>query len=135
MIFIWSLKIIHKNKIQNINALSNEDRFGYFIRRVSDFEVIWGLYLDGWAAAKSDDGVDVMPFWPEPEFAKICARGVWEEHEPQSILLADFLNKWLPGMEKDQMHIAVFPIEGHQGTIMEPSELKREIDEELEQYE
>lgn len=31
-------------------------RYEYFIKKVADYEEVWGLYDDGWATAQDDDG-------------------------------------------------------------------------------
>ena len=38
------------NRINNITNLSSPERYDYFIRKVSDFEEVWGLKdKEGWA--------------------------------------------------------------------------------------
>ncbi|WP_454046937.1 hypothetical protein [Chryseobacterium sp. Marseille-Q8038] len=34
-------------KINNISKMSEDERYNYFIRKVADFEELWGLNDDG----------------------------------------------------------------------------------------
>jgi hypothetical protein len=42
-------------------------RYEYFIKKVADYEEVWGLYDDGWATAQDDDGNILIPFFPKKE--------------------------------------------------------------------
>lgn len=88
---------MHKRKIENIFRLSSQERFSYFIRKVTDFEEVWGL-SDGseWALIGDSDDNQLFPVWPEKDFAEICATGVWYNYVPKSIPLNDFISKLSP---------------------------------------
>ena len=128
------MKDINLKKIENILNMDAGGRYQYFIRKIADFEVVWGLYDNGWAMADNDLDKQVIPFWPEHDFARICRTGVWKNYEPKEITLADFLNKWLPGMEKDGKLAGIFYIPGGRGVVLEPTKVLKDINEELEQY-
>jgi hypothetical protein len=122
-------------KNENVIKLSSEDRYNYFIRKVADFEEIWGLYNDGWALLGDDANMQAFPFWPEKEFAEICATEQWLGYLPKSITLDNFLEKWIPGMENDELSISIFQTPKSTGKIVNPQKLMNDINEELEQYE
>ncbi|WP_255462680.1 DUF2750 domain-containing protein [Galbibacter sp. BG1] len=123
-------------KISNIINLSAQERYDYFIRKIADFEEVWGLYDgDGWAMTMDDGGRKAMPFWPEKEFAKLCAQNEWENYKPKAIGLDDFIEKWLVGMYKDNLKAVVFYTPNNKGLIIYPHKLKDDLEEELEQYE
>ena len=71
-----------------------------FIRKASDFEVVWSLFDQGWATACTVAAA-VVPFWPEEAFAKLCATDAWQGFHPKAIALEDVLERWLPGMTND----------------------------------
>lgn len=77
-------------KIENILKMSEDERYDYFIRKVADFEQIWGLSNDGWALLGDKDGNQILPLWPEKEFAELCAIDQWVEYKPQIIELENF---------------------------------------------
>lgn len=57
-------------------------RYEYFIKKIVDQEVLWGLYDDGWALSTDDVGNHLFPFWPRKEFAEYCAIGDWSNGYP-----------------------------------------------------
>ncbi len=122
-------------KIENVINLSANDRYDYFIRKVCDFEKIWGLYNDGWAMMNGNDEKQVIPFWPEKEFARICAVGKWKKYEPKSIDIYEFIDKWLLGMYKDGINIGVFCTPAGKVVIEYPHKVQADLEKELEQYE
>ncbi|CAI8865887.1 MULTISPECIES: DUF2750 domain-containing protein [Burkholderia] len=124
----------HPKKIENVLRLNAQSRCEYFIRKVSDFEVVWSLFDQGWATACTG-AATVAPFWPEEAFAKLCATDEWQGFHPKAIALEDFLERWLPGMANDQRICAVFAAPSDRGTLMSPMDLEKLIRRELEQYE
>lgn len=94
------MKGIIDKKLQNVISLPAEERYNYFLRKVADFEEVWGLYDNGWALSGGKE-MRIVPFWPEKEFADACANNEWARYKPQAIPLTDFMEKWLVGMEKD----------------------------------
>lgn len=117
-----------------LNLPSNE-RFDYFIRKICDFEEVWGLFYDGWAMSEMDNKNTVMSFWPEKEFASLCASGSWLGYEPKSIVLKEYIQKWLEGMEKDNVHVGVFQTPDDKAVVISAFKLKQILQEELENYE
>ncbi len=121
-------------KSQRLANLSPSDRYLYFLRKVSDFELVWSLTESGWATIDAN-GTSGVPFWPEQQLAQLCASGVWSRYRAQSIPLADFMTRWLPGMERDGRVVSVFPVSGGQSAIVTASQLRRDLEQELRQYE
>ncbi|WP_420491137.1 DUF2750 domain-containing protein [Neobacillus drentensis] len=37
------------------------------MKKVVDYEEVWGLYDDGWATAQDDDGNMLIPFFPKKD--------------------------------------------------------------------
>jgi len=77
---------------------------------------------------------EIIPFWPEREFAEICAVDTWNDYLPKAIPLFDFKEKWLFGMRKDKKQAGVFYTPQGKGIIVDPLKLKNDIENELEQY-
>ena len=125
---------MHKAKQANVEALAARERFEYFVRKVADLEVAWGLFSDGWAMAEDGAAARVLPFWPELEFAASCATGPWAGYQPRPITLDDLLAKWLPGMSKDAVAVAVFPTSSDKGVIVTPDFLRDALVAEASQY-
>jgi hypothetical protein len=124
----------HAKKIKNVLQLNAQARGDYFIRKIVDFEVVWGLFDKGWATAQVA-GVTAIPFWPEEGFADLCASAEWAGFLPKSIELSDFLSRWLPGLEGDGRICVLFPTHTERGFLIQPLDLLNLINKELQQYE
>ncbi len=122
--------------IKEVEAVTNlpaSKRYEYFIKKVADFQKVWGLFQNGWATSEVDNGKIAVPFWPKEEFALECAKGEWAGYHPESINLEDFLNKWLIGMKTDGYKISVFPT-NTKAVIVEIDILLNDLTCELEKY-
>lgn len=127
---------MHEKKIENISALSPQERTNYFIRKVCDFESVWGLFSEsGWVTSVSKLGSIGFPVWPESSFASACANGEWTGTTPKEIFLQDFIEKWLPGLSSDSRYVAVFPVPNSQHQEVPPLTLQNQLCSELQQYE
>lgn len=119
---------LSKNEFESVSLLSIEERLAHFVKRVSDWEEVWSLRnSNGWVLSAADDGQEVAPFWPHPDYAMVCAQGEWVDCEPQAIDLASFINRWLPGLAKDKKAIAVFPTPDSSGVVIQPESLRQAL--------
>ena len=127
---------MNPKKVDNLIQLSVEDRYAYFIRKVAEFDEVWGLYGDtGWAALGSGEKV-IVPFWPEEEFANLCATDQWQGYLAKAISLDDFRNKWLPGLKRDGRLVNIFYVpQTKLGSIIDPDDLAEDIASEMRGYE
>lgn len=120
------------NKIDNVINLTASERYKYFIRKISDFEEVWGLKdEEGWALMGNDEQV-LFPIWCEMEFADLCK---WDKYQATAIPLNDFMEKLLPKLEEDNILLAVFPTPKGQGIIRKIADVRSDIEKECEQYE
>ncbi|MCA8277777.1 DUF2750 domain-containing protein [Burkholderia sp. AU30280] len=122
---------IHPNKIENVLRFDAQSRCDYFIRKVADSEIVWGLFDTGWATA-TVNGLTAIPFWPEEDFAALCTSHEWKSFHPKTISLGEFLSRWLPGMERDERVCVVFPGPEDKGRLLSPMDLLELIKQELQ---
>lgn len=122
---------IEFNSVQNLSA---QKRYKYFIKKIVDSEEIWGLYKEGWAIAKDNNSHQYLLFWPKKEFAEANAVEMWSSYIPMSISLNDFIEKWAPGMSKDNIYAAIFYMPQNNGVIIEANMLLKDIKLELDNY-
>lgn len=118
-------------------AAASKERHDRFVQRLVASREVWGLKsADGWACTTSTaDGSEnrsVMPFWSDRAYAKQCAKEDWSDYEPTPIPLDLFLQRWLPGMEADDCIVGTNWNAHLCGYEIEPPELKREIERQLE---
>jgi len=126
---------INQQQIDSVLTLPAAERYGHFIRRVADWQELWGLKTDGgWVALCSDDGSKCLPFWPHPEYAKLFAASEWGDAAPERMELSRFID-WLSQISQDGYRIAVFPTPAGKGVVVAPLELRSHLTAETEQYE
>ncbi|WP_240458732.1 DUF2750 domain-containing protein [Virgibacillus sp. Bac330] len=124
---------MNNKEIEIISNLSGIKRYEYFIKKVVDFEEVWGLYEGGWAISESENGEPLMPFWPKKEFANLCAINEWNNYKAKHIELEDFIQEWLPGMKKDGFKPSIF-WNNIDSVILDVDKLITDLEEELDKY-
>ena len=104
--------------------------------RVADCGQLWSLRnSEGWVIASDDAGLQLIPIWPHARYAQACAIDEWADCAPQSIEVHDFLDRWIPGSEKDGRHFAVFPVPDSRGVPVDAARLSADLKEELAKLE
>jgi hypothetical protein len=123
-------------EVRAVLLLDGAKRYAYCIKRVADEQQLWSLRQeDGWVLAGDGAGRELVPVWPHQEFAIRCATGIWRGHQPAPIELDAWLQRWIPGIERDGRLIAVFPIPGDRGVAIDPRRFETDLREKLSQYE
>ncbi|MFL5358784.1 DUF2750 domain-containing protein [Archangium sp.] len=97
-----------QERLQSVLKLPAARRYSYFLQRVVESGEVWGLDGEGWALALDDSGRDVLPLWPAPEFAALCANRLWSGFQPRAMRLEDLLENVLPQLEEEGMPVGVF---------------------------
>lgn len=75
----------------------------------------------------------MLPLWPKKEFAEFCSQDEWSNYRPKRIDLYEFLDEWLPKMQKDNMIPSIF-WNNEDSAVMSIETLKTDIDRELQNY-
>lgn len=108
---------------------TDEEAHSRFIAEVVAAERVWGLSTeDGFLACESDETEEraVLPFWSGAEEAGTAQPGI-EKSEVDSVELFDFLFRWLPGMEDDDVLVGTNWTADLEGKEVEPISLQDEI--------
>lgn len=124
------------NELKSILELDCEERYDYFLSVVGEEKEIWILVNNEKQFLKiyaEDDGFEYLPVWPSLEFATDYAKNA-EELEAKSISLPEFFEKWVPGLMKDSLEIGVLPGLDSDVWVTPPSELKKDLQEELSDF-
>lgn len=128
------MRRISEKEIQAVLRLDGPARFNHFVKGVVDSEVAWGLWKDGWALMKNDDGTQVFPLWPAREYAQLHRTGNWSEYEAREIPLADLLDELVSKLMQAGVLPGVFPTPQGKGVTPTPNELAASLRKELENY-
>ncbi|MBD8657495.1 DUF2750 domain-containing protein [Oxalobacteraceae sp. CFBP 13730] len=112
-------------------TLAGPERYEYFIRCAAEAREVWGLYQDGWALAKTDDGTLVFPMWPANEYATLCAEFEWDGYDAQAFSLEELIEELLPQLEEDSVLPGVFYTPGDKGITPTVAQLIGDLEDEL----
>lgn len=125
--------LLNNKEIEVVSKLPTSKRYEYFIKKVADFEEVWGLFDDGWAISEDDNGNPLMPFWPKKEFANLCAVNEWKNYKAELIELEDFMQEWLPGMKEDGIKLSIF-WNNVDSAVLDIDTLILDLEDELKKY-
>ena len=104
-------------------------RYAYFLERVCEKGQVWALRDEGGFVMMGDDsGEQFVPVWPSERFAAAYAS---PGEKPEAIPLDAWIQRWLPGLKRDNSGIAVFPTADCSGAVVEIDEHKLDLEEEL----
>jgi hypothetical protein len=112
-----------QERMEAVLRLPAARRYSYFLQRVAESGEVWGLDGEGWALALDDAGRDVLPLWPTPEFAAICATRLWAGFQPRAIKLQELLDNVLPQLAEEGMPVGIFFTPEGQGHPVSAREL------------
>ncbi len=108
-------------------ALSNYQRYQYFIDMVNEQGEIWSLANDeGWVTL-SAEGDNCLPIWPHADYAAQWATGDWSDCSPKSVTLETWLKRWTKGLKNDETLLVVFPNLEEEALLVDPEELDEDL--------
>jgi hypothetical protein len=112
------------------DSATSESNYRRFIERVRESGEVWGLRSDdGWAYCASNEyeDTDVLVFWSERAEAQRHAQGDWAQHQPAVIVLDEFIENWLQGMDEDGALVGPNWDPEFGGLEVEPSDMADEL--------
>ena len=124
------------NKIKSVPELINltpEGRYDYMVEQIKTDSVIWTLQDQDGCVMLTTEDEDCIPMWPSKETAALWAVDEWKECEPLAIPLDEFQQRWVSGMEDDDLFIAVFPVQEDLGVVVPPYEVNERISSKAQQ--
>ncbi|MCH4293234.1 DUF2750 domain-containing protein [Shewanella sp. 3B26] len=116
-----------KKTLAQITTLNPDARYDYLVEQVKANQEIWTLQdTDGCVMLTTEDE-DCIPMWPTEEAAALWAVDEWKDCEPLAIPLNEWLERWVTGMEDDELLVAVFPVQDDLGVVVPPWELENRL--------
>lgn len=122
-----------QDSLQEIYEMDSESRYDFTLSYVVEEREIWILINQENQFLKifsEDEAFEYLPIWPSEQLAEAYAQGE-TDLEAMSISLPEFLNKWVPGLEKDQLELGVLPGNDSTVWVTDASAFKNDIQEEL----
>lgn len=126
--------LVNEKEMKNVIHFSGQKRYSYFIKKIVDWEEVWGLYDNGWAVLGTENGQSVFPVWPAKAYAEICAIDEFLGYEAKSFSLDDFVDILIPKLNVDKHLIGVFPTPEDKAIIPLMKNLLLDIEEEALDY-
>ncbi|MFL0800251.1 MAG: DUF2750 domain-containing protein [Agarilytica sp.] len=123
---------MNDNSFEDIVKLGCEERYEIFLDMVAEERDIWILVNEDKQFLKiyaEDDDSEFLPVWPHSDFTSVYSKGSPEKLTPKCVSVPEFFTKWVPGLEGDELKVGVFPNSGIDVWVMEPSELKSDLQE------
>ncbi|MGX9463269.1 DUF2750 domain-containing protein [Shewanella sp. A14] len=118
------------NKTKSVTELMNltpEGRYDYMVEQIKTEKTIWTLQDQDGCVMLTTEDEDCIPMWPSEETAALWAVDEWKDCEPLAIPLDEFQERWVSGMEDDDLFIAVFPVQEDLGVVVPPYEVNERI--------
>jgi len=84
--------------------------------------------------AGSDDGEEILPFWPHEDFAAMCAVVEWKSYEPKSNSLEEFMEDLLPRLKENNVVPGIFPAPNEFSVRPCVDKLLEHLNQELTKY-
>jgi hypothetical protein len=121
-------------ELQNVVALDARGRVRYFVSTAAAKGGVWSVRdVAGCCLAKDPgSGAELMPIWPHERYAAYAAPQ-WGDVTPEFISLAEWLEKWAPGLQRDNRLLAVFPVPAGGYALMRPKEVSEALEAELDE--
>lgn len=120
----------------NIKSLvSNlEENYHSFFSDAVNMGCVWGLQNEeGWAQCGSEKYPEtaVIPFWSQPEYAKVHCQDDWSDYQVIAVSLEEFLDDWLTGMHEDVLLVGINWNDELEGDDYEPLDILHEFEQAL----
>ena len=87
------------------------------------------------ALACNNHGSQLVPIWPDAQYAELCASDEWSHFAPCSIELRVWLERWEKGMQRGGRLVAAFPIPNGRGVEVDAGRFGYVLRQALSAYE
>lgn len=120
------------NEIKDVFKQSGEKRLELFLETVAKNKTAYGISDDeGWALLGDDDDSDILPLFQDPNLAEAFREAAgFEAYEIEEVSLEE-LSEWLDDLQEDQAMVAICPNTRFEGAIVEPLQLKEELQKKM----
>ncbi len=116
------------SEIANLFKQPGEKRYAYFLETVAGSRQVFGLSdEEGWALLGDDNDQDILPLFPSALLAETFRKSVGYEGFQVEKVDWEELMDWLEDMETEGMMVAILPNSRLEGAILEPLQLKNDL--------
>ena len=113
--------------LADITNMTPEGRYDYLVEQVKEHKELWTLQDSDGCVMLTTEDEDCIPMWPTEEAAALWAVDEWKDCQPLAIPLNEWQERWVCGMEDDDLFVAVFPVVDDLGVVIPPYELNERL--------
>lgn len=124
----------NEEEIERVRSLNSNKRYEYFIKKVVDWDEVWGLFNNGWAMQSDGDGNSYFPIWPAKIYAAVNKNSEWEKYEPKSFDIDDLINGLIPKLKKENVKLSIFPVKNEIEITTSLDQFVKDINSEEDKY-
>jgi hypothetical protein len=116
-------------EIADVFKLPGEQRLALFLENAAKNKTAFGISdEEGWALLGDKDDTDILPLFYDADLAESFRKAAGFEGYEVEMLELDELLEWLEDLEEDGMMIAICPNTRFEGAIVEPGQLKADLE-------
>lgn len=122
---------------EEIDNLDCDRRYQVFLSMVAKDRQIWVLInadMEFLKIRSEDHNLEYLPIWPDAQFTQHHRHSSNQTLSPKAISVPEFFAKWIVGLERDQLKVGVFPNAREDVWIMEPSEVKNDLQDRFSNF-
>lgn len=121
-------------EIESVINLDEKKRYEYFLKKIVDWEEVWGLFNDGWAMQSDENGNDYFPIWPAKEYADLNRSSEWKEYNSESFGIVDLVNELIPKLRESGVNLSIFPVKSKVGMTLSIDQFIDDLNSEHDKY-
>jgi hypothetical protein len=122
---------VNDEHLERVLAFNDDQRYAYFVAHACNDRAVYGLSDgdDDWLVWGDAGGErDVFPIWPHPRLALELAVGELDGFTPAGTDLDEFL-RFLDELHADDLLVGVMPYPDGSQLLVEPEDLKRDLED------
>jgi hypothetical protein len=103
---------MNETQFETALNLKCDARYDYFLKKVADWGELWILVNEDQQFLKlfsEEDQIEYVPVWPHADFASDYAKNTDDTLLAKKISLEVFFDRWIPGLQRDELQLSVFP--------------------------
>ena len=120
--------VLTDKQIEVINNMTDENRYEYLISQMKHNQKVWTLADNSGCLLINTGEENCLVVFSHQQLAENWTQVDHATCTPTTIELTTFVEKWLPGMEKDGFHIAIQPNMDGESIIASASEFLTNFD-------
>ncbi|MDN4504432.1 DUF2750 domain-containing protein [Alteromonadaceae bacterium BrNp21-10] len=111
---------MNSEQLQSALSMNADQRSDFLLKQVQDNQQIWTIVDEEGVMLLISDDEDCIPVWPAESCVNEWINNDWAHCTAHAISLSDWKEKWLPGLEEDEVSIAMFPLSHDGGLVVSP---------------